>query len=144
MRLFLVLLLILSMNCFAQEAEKEAVLTLINLQRASLGIGAVERDLQLEGVIQSYTEEMANGSRPFGHGGSGERCKKSRELVGGANLCGEIIAWGHKTPESVQAGWTNSLGHYKVMSNSRYNLAGVAIAVTKTGRIYWSVLFLER
>ena len=130
MRALLILILVTSLSALANDTEKESVLTLINLQRASLGIAAVERDLQLEEVIQLYTEQMAHGVRPFGHGGFNGRCKKSREVVGGGNMCGEILAWGQKTPEQVHTGWTNSPGHYKNMIEPRYNLAGLGIAQT--------------
>lgn len=125
------------------ENAKLEVLRLINEQRANLGIAPVERSFELEDIVGPYTAEMALGLKPWGHGGLTERCKLSREAIGG-NLCGEILAWGHDTPKDVHVGWTNSPGHYKAMVQPRYTHAGVAYVVNAKGRPYWSVLFLER
>lgn len=146
----IILLFLLSFNAFSQEvygpenieAYKNEVLALINQQRADLGAGPVERDLQIEEIMQAYNDRMAEGESGFGHHGFSNRCKQARLMVGG-NLCGEILAWGHKSAEKVHLGWTNSPGHYKNMIEKRFTRAGIAFTRNDKGRPYWSVFFLE-
>lgn len=126
------------------ESAKIAVMDLINARRVSLGLRPVERDLVIEAVMQNYNDAMASGQRRFSHDGFAGRCAQIREELAGGNLCGEILAWGHRTPEDVHKGWMSSPGHNRAMIEPRYNRAGFAYTKNVKGRQYWSVLFLER
>ena len=126
------------------EQLKVEVMELINARRVSLGLTPVERDMAIEAVIQDHNDDMASGRRRFSHDGLSNRCKKIREELAGGNLCGEILAWGHRSPEAVHVGWISSPGHNRAMIEPRYNRAGFAYTKNAKSRQYWSVLFLER
>ena len=125
------------------EAAKVSVLTLINAQRATLGLSSLEREMALENEIQIHADDMAAGRIPFGHEGFADRCANARAAMPGSRYCGEIVAWGQKTPERVHLAWTNSPGHYARMTDVRYTHAGFGYFINGQGRPYWGVLFLR-
>lgn len=125
------------------EAAKTSVLALMNAQRAGLGLNPLARSAALEAEIQTHTTDMAEGRIPFGHQNFSLRCQNAREVLGGGNSCGEIVAWGQKTPERVHLAWTNSPGHYNRMTDVRYTHAGLGYFVNDLGRPYWGVLFIK-
>lgn len=125
------------------EANKVAVLDLINAQRVALGLNVLERELILEKQIQVHADDMGEGRIPFGHEGFSVRCQNAREVLKGSKYCGEIVAWGQKTPERVHLAWTNSPGHYARMTDVRYTHAGIGHYITADGKRYWGVLFLR-
>jgi len=127
----------------AIEIAKIAVLDLINAQRATLGLNPLEREFALETEIQTHVDDMAEGRVAFGHLGFDGRCDRVRETIGNARSCGEIVAWGQKTPERVHLAWTNSPGHYARMTDVRYTHAGLGYFVNEAGRPYWGILFIR-
>jgi uncharacterized protein YkwD len=80
----------------------------------------------------------------YGHGGMSRRCLEARRAAGGGNACGEIIAAGQDSAAQVMRSWLNSWDHRSRIEDPRYTRIGVGASVSRDGRAYWSVLFLQR
>lgn len=113
---------------------RKAVFCLLNRERASRGIGKLDRDKKLQRASQNHNDYMQNHSC-FSHQCSGEgsltsRLQKVGWLTGGLSSWGygENIAWGSGhlgTPRSIVNQWMNSSGHRANILNRSYDEVGV-------------------
>lgn len=122
----------------------EEFMTLVNDHRNSLGLEPLLIDEDLSAISQAHTESMAKNKMKFSHKGFSERCSKAKEVLNGANLCGENVAQGQKTPAQAFRSWMNSPKHRLTIENPRYNLSGFGFAKDEDGGFYWNHLFLEK
>jgi len=118
-------------------------LDIMNAFRKKIGLGNVYLDHEMSKVAKRHSKNMALGKTEFGHVGFGRRCSMTKSIMGKANLCGEIVARGHKNSLRVFRGWMNSPGHRAKIVEDRYNYTGFGIYKDKSGRIYWTQVFLE-
>ncbi len=116
---------------------------LVNAHRTSIGRGTLVHVDNMQATALQHSSRMAIGKVAFGHTGSGSRCRVIKRSMGSGNLCGEIVAWGQKTPHRVFRAWLNSPGHRRIMEGKRYTHTGMGFARNKKGRIYWTQIFLE-
>ncbi|HRH18987.1 MAG TPA: CAP domain-containing protein [Aquabacterium sp.] len=129
----------------ATDPLEAQVLTLINAERAALGLDAVLLDLGLDQAAEAHSLDMAT-NRCFSH----DSCNGglwSTRIKGYYNentALGEIIAAGYATAESVVAGWMNSPGHKANILDASFKVAGVGLVNGVTGspyQTYWTVDF---
>lgn len=143
----LLLCVLLSASSWGQipvPTEAEQVLALINAQRLQANLPPIATSQALIPLEQAHAEDMAHGRVGFGHDGFALRCHAARVELPGANNCGEIVAWGSKTPDAVVKAWMNSPHHHDAILDPTYNLAGVGISAREDGRRFWGVLFMKR
>ncbi|HXH29694.1 MAG TPA: CAP domain-containing protein [Bacteriovoracaceae bacterium] len=143
----------ISTNSFALELTSEELETqiklteqymeLVNDHRNDIGHGTLTYVNDIEKSAEYHSKRMAIGKVSFSHKGSGNRCSSIKLSMGRGNLCGEIIAWGQKTPERVFKAWLNSPGHKRILEGRRYTHTGMGFAKNSKGRIYWTQIFLE-
>ncbi|MDD3416317.1 MAG: CAP domain-containing protein [Lachnospiraceae bacterium] len=116
------------------------VVRLVNVERAKQGLGALKIDAKVTSaanvrakeIIQSFAHTRPNGSS------FATALKES-----GANYsgCGENIAWGQQSPETVVKAWMNSAGHRANILNPKFTTIGVGNTQNSNGTPYWVQLF---
>jgi uncharacterized protein YkwD len=118
-------------------AVREAILCLINQERAAHGEGALALNARLARAAQGHSEDMASADY-FSHyapGGSSplDRIRASGYIPGSrvGYEVGENIAWGTlwlATPRSIVAAWMASPGHRANILDARYRETGVGVS----------------
>ncbi len=124
-----------------EESDRMAdqVLQLVNLERASAGIGPVTINARLEDVASDYACRMIEDAffghyDPFSGRGPGERAVVGKYLF--YNL-GENLAAGQETPAEVVRVWMESPAHRDVILGRAWTQAGVAVRFGGEYGIYW-------
>lgn len=118
-------------------------LEIMNAFRKKIGLSVVYLDHEMSKVAKRHSKNMALGKTEFGHIGFSRRCGATKSIMRKGNLCGEIVARGHKNALRVFKGWMNSPGHRAKIVEDRYNYTGFGIYKDKAGKIYWTQVFLE-
>ena len=110
------------------ESEAEAVLGLINAERAKVGCGPLIAETRLTAAALVHSRAMAQKGF-FEHRGSDGHGPASRARVQGYafRYLGENIAAGIMTPPQVVAAWMASPGHRANIVECGYIHTGIAI-----------------
>ena len=121
------------------KTPEQAVLELVNDQRAAKGCKALVIDDRITTAAQGHSTDMANKgyfdhtSRPEGTSFA-ERMKNAGYPKPG----GENIAMGYPTPAAVMDGWMKSQGHRENILNCEFTAMGVGL---DTRGNYWTQNF---
>jgi len=125
----------------ALEAE---VVRLVNVERSKNGLGPLTHNWELSRVARCKSQDMMNKGY-FSHTsptyGSPFRMMESFGIRFSA--AGENIAKGQRTPAEVMRDWMNSPGHRANILNGSYQQIGVGVAKDKSGRYYWTQMFIK-
>lgn len=105
---------------------EQQVLELTNQERAKNGLRPLKANAELNYAADKYAEEMSQ-RRVLSHTGpDGSKPWDRAEAVGyEAQMMGENIAAGQRTPEQVVQDWMNSSGHRANILRSQYTDIGV-------------------
>ena len=130
----IVLQVCLAAPAAAQGAGAEACLSLVNQERAKVGLAPLASDARLVAAAQGYAE-LLNQGIPFSHRGPDGSTPLSRMNAAGVNwsnatAMGENIARGFLSAESVMAAWMNSPGHRAAILEPRFTHVGIGVAGT--------------
>lgn len=129
----------------ATDPFEAQVLTLINAERASAGLGALLLDLGLDAAAEAHSLDLATNNC-FKH----DSCNgtnwatRIKTYYTPNTFLGEIIAAGQPDPSSVVAAWMNSDGHRANILGANFTVAGVGLVnglVGSSYRTYWTVDF---
>ena len=115
------------------------VATLVNKERAKVGLSPVTLDTTLSRAAQVRAKEIVNyfsHTRPNGSSFSSAISEQGISFRGS----GENIAYGQRTPEAVMNAWMNSEGHRANILNANYTKIGVGYYQIN-GVNYWTQLF---
>ncbi len=116
----------------------EAVIDLVNEERAKEGLSPLEMNETLMGGCEIRAEELVekfSHTRP-----DGSSCYTVVKDDYGYSYIGENIAEGYTSPEHVMNGWMNSSGHRANILKKEYEEIGVGCYI-HNGRKYWVQLF---
>ena len=112
---------------------KAATLCLLNDERATLGLGPLSAQADLEAAAKSYSQAMVQ-QRFFAHVSPGGQTLANRltAYTGVARdwTTGENLAWGEgaqATPSAIVRGWMNSATHRDNILNGNFREIGVGI-----------------
>lgn len=107
-----------------RQAMRDAVLCLVNKQRAAHGLPALRQSADLTRSAQGWSDEMV-ASDVFSHGSD----FAARISVAGYDwtAAGENIATGLATPREVVSAWMASPGHCQNILNPTYRNLGVGV-----------------
>lgn len=112
---------------------REAVLCLVNAERATAGAGPLARESRLDASAQAYAERMV-AERFFSHtdpaGGTFmDRLRSSGYADGSFYVGGENLGLltGVATPRAVVAAWLKSPAHGANMLDQRYRDTGIGV-----------------
>ncbi|KAG2493627.1 hypothetical protein HYH03_008144 [Edaphochlamys debaryana] len=113
-------------GALAPPGWEQAMLAVVNGERAKVGCSALTLDDCLMWAAQKHAEGMAE-RKFFSHEDplDNSTClDRARRAGYGGSGIGENIGKGHRTPEAVQVGWVESPGHYKNMISGGYRFMG--------------------
>jgi uncharacterized protein YkwD len=120
------------------------IATLINKERTSRGLQALQVDIRLVQAARLHSQDMASHNF-FSHTGTGGSYFANR--IGAAGYAwtaaGEDIAAGYTTAATVVAGWMASQGHRDIILSTSYRHVGVgyAYSASATYRHYYTADF---
>ncbi len=123
-------------------AIEASVFQQINQYRASQNLPVLTRNSSIENQARTHSQNMASGRVAFGHDGFSGRVKATGIAYSGV---AENVAYnqGSQDPATTAVqGWLRSSGH---LTNIRgnYNLTGIGVASSRTGKIYFTQIFLR-
>lgn len=125
----------------ASEAA-QAVLRLVNQERAKAGLSALSLDKRLNRAAQKKSEDMRDKNY-FDHQsptyGSPFDLMRSEGI--NYTTAGENIAAGQQSAEAVMESWMNSSGHRANILNAKYKYLGVGLALGGRYGTYWTQEF---
>jgi uncharacterized YkwD family protein/spore coat assembly protein SafA len=108
------------------EDTQNAVIQLVNNERAKQGLPALKRNWELQRVAQFKAEDMTD-KKYFSHNsptyGTPFQMMKSFGIK--YSSAGENIAQGQRTPQEVMNAWLNSSGHRANIMSSSFTEIGV-------------------
>jgi uncharacterized protein YkwD len=118
----------------------DQVLTLVNQERQSAGLGPLTRAPELDQASQQYAQYMGT-ARFFDHTGPDGSTPPTRIAAAGYKgyTWGENIAAGQQTPQAVMDAWMNSPGHRANILHSAFKEIGIGVARVSGSPmgIYW-------
>ena len=131
-----------------EEAESRVV-TLLNQQRAAVGLLPLRRDARLRAVARERSWDMATKGY-FSHTHSDGRA--FWDLMNEDRITwyasGEILAWntwGSLAESAAGAAkqWRNSAGHYGLVVKPDYNYIGIGLSVDRSGKKIWTGILMR-
>lgn len=125
------------------EATAIEFMELVNNHRKNIGLKSLLLSEAMVNIAAEHSAAMAYKTVTFGHTGFSSRCATARDVMGGGNLCSENVAMGQKNAQTVFNSWMNSPSHRGNIENPRLTHSGLGTAVSSSGTIYWTHLFLE-
>ncbi|MFJ4922628.1 CAP domain-containing protein [Streptomyces sp. NPDC088725] len=121
----------------APVSAENAVLALVNQERAKVGCAALTADASLGALAQDFSDDMAARDF-FDHTDPDGRTPWDRaDAAGVSNLGGENIARGQADAQAVMDAWMNSEGHRANILNCDYTRIGVGVH-TGPGGPWWT------
>ncbi|MCC5641980.1 CAP domain-containing protein [Nostoc sp. CHAB 5824] len=123
-------------------ALKQSIFNQINNYRVSQGLAKLTSNSAIDNQARIHSQDMANGTAPFGHTGFSQRVK----AVGiPYSLAGENVAYnqGYSDPAKIAVqGWLKSPGH---LANIRgnFNKTGIGVVSNSNGEIYFTQIFFR-
>jgi len=127
-----------------KKLEKEVV-TLVNQERAKVGLAPLKDNWELSRVARYKSEDMAN-KYYFSH--TSPTYGSPFDMIKNFGIkymaAGENIAMGQQTSASVMTAWMNSSGHKANILNANFTEIGVGVARNKSGTIYWTQQFIGK
>ena len=123
-------------------AKAEAVLSLVNAERAKAGLKALKMSEELRSIANLKSRDMGEKGY-FDHNSPtyGSPFQMLQDFGVHYRAAGENIAAGQKTPEEVMQSWMNSSGHRANILNANFDTLGVGIYNGGQYGIYWTQLF---
>ncbi|MEV6241119.1 CAP domain-containing protein [Lentzea sp. NPDC051838] len=121
------------------KTPEQAVLELVNDQRAAKGCKALVIDDRITTAAQGHSADMANKGY-FSHTSEPEKTTFATRMknAGYPKPGGENIAMGYATPAAVMDGWMKSQGHRENILNCDFTAMGVGL---DTRGNYWTQNF---
>jgi uncharacterized protein YkwD len=104
---------------------EQQVIDLTNAERVKNGLQPLQPNAELNYTADNYAEEMAENGF-FSHTGldGSKPWDRAKEVGYEAQLMGENIGRGQRSPEQVVQGWMNSPGHRANILNEKYTEIG--------------------
>jgi len=123
------------------ETIRERLLSLHNEARVDEKLKKLEVSPKLREAAQKHAEEMAERGEMTHEGKDGSTPAERIKAEGYRyRRCGENIAFGRFSPQSVMDGWLDSPPHKKNILGS-FSQIGIGYAKAKNGASYWCVTF---
>lgn len=117
------------------------IFNLINDYRISQGRSPLTWNETIQIQARDHSENMADGSVAFGHGGFQARVDAIRLVLGGVAFA-ENVAMNFSTdPQSVVNQWVASTGHRNNILGP-YSLSGLSAKQASNGAWYYAQIFL--
>lgn len=131
------------------DSDEREIFDLINAERRKKGLGELTWDASLSRLARAYSEKMARENFFSHYDGNGEAVDdRARAMrIKNWSKIGENLFFceGYDNPNATAVrGWMKSPTHRKNILDPDYNVSGIGIAQTESGKIYVTQVFLER
>lgn len=127
-----------------EDSYIDQVVALVNEERAKAGVAPLERSDALSAAAQVRARETVSSFSHTRPDGREFRTVLEENGIDYRN-CGENIAMGYETPETVVEAWMNSEGHRANILSGDFASIGIGRCEDDSGQLYWVQLFmLER
>ena len=124
-----------------QPLNPQAALEEVNAFRAKYGLKTLVLDARLSRAATIQSNDQARRDSMGHHGSDGSTVKDRAERVGyRLRVGGENVAYGLKSYSDVMRGWEKSSGHRKNLLSPEVTAIGVAMAKSRSGRAYWTLV----
>ncbi len=120
----------------------DEILVYVNQYRAQHGLPKLAMSPSISQQALQHSHDMAAHVVPFGHDGFNHRIQHLHQQIKQSSSGAENVAYNYTTARIVVDGWIKSPAHRRNMLG-HYNLTGIGIARDKTGKIYYTQLFLH-
>jgi len=120
---------------------EEEVWRLVNEYRVSKGLSNLEMNEYMRELCREHSQNMANGTVGFGHGGFDERTDLIWEKIAMGGVA-ENVAYNYSGAAQALEQWKNSSGHNANMLGN-YTLTGIGIA-SNGETYYFTQMFLRK
>jgi uncharacterized protein YkwD len=131
------------------DSDEREIFDLINEERRKKGLGELTWDASLSRLARDYSQKMARENFFSHYDGNGEavddRAKAMR--IKNWSKIGENLFFceGYDNPNATAVrGWMKSPTHRDNILDPDYNVSGIGVAQTASGKIYVTQVFLER
>ena len=118
------------------------ILIYINQFRVQKGLPKLQMNPLLSQEAEQHSADMATHRMAFGHEGFAQRIAHLQKKIQTAQGGAENVAYNYKTAKIVAEGWIKSPGHRRNILG-HYNQTGIGIVRDKSGRPYFTQLFLK-
>ncbi len=122
---------------------QEEILFHVNKYRRSKGLSALQMNSVITTEAEKHSRNMAIGRTPFSHSGFNSRVNRISNQIGGVSRSAENVAYGYMSAKEVVNGWLHSPGHKRNIEG-RYSLTGIGVAEERTGKLFFTQLFVTR
>ena len=113
-----------------------------NAYRATKGLAPLAYAPDLLKSARKHSQEMADGTMPFGHTGFQWRAEEIQKQVPFSTIA-ENVAYGQQSAEEVTQGWVNSPGHCKNIEGS-FTHTAIGAVPNRSGVVYFTQLFVAK
>ena len=130
-------------------AAEASLATLINADRAAVGLPPLRLDPRLSAIAHERSASMA-AARQLSHVQSDGR--DVVDLIRAAGIAwysvGETIGWNtyptlRDSTRVVNQGWLGSAEHVAIIRSPDYNYFGIGLGLSASGDRYWTAIFLR-
>lgn len=125
-----------------KEVLAEDILVYINQFRVRKGLSKLHMNPLLIQEAAQHSADMAEHRVAFGHDGFAQRIAHLQKKIQSAQGGAENVAYNYSTAKIVAEGWIKSPGHRRNILG-HYNETGIGIVRDKSGKLYFTQLFLK-
>lgn len=111
----------------------DRLVELINTGRRDQGLEMLEAHPDMAAVASTWARRQAHD----GHMRANPHYRS--QIPAGHTACGEAVAWGQSTPESMYAALTRTAGPAAILANPGFTHVGVGVAFDTAGRSYATI-----
>jgi uncharacterized protein YkwD len=131
------------------DSDEREIFELINQERSKKGLGELAWDANLSRLAREYSQKMARENF-FSHqdrGGESVDGRARNMRIRNWSKIGENLFFceGYDNPNLMAVrGWMKSPSHRENILDPEYNVSGIGIAQSESGRIYITQVFISR
>ncbi|MCK1999942.1 CAP domain-containing protein [[Brevibacterium] frigoritolerans] len=127
------------------QSLENQVVTLVNKERAKVGLPALKSDWELARVAKFKSEDMRD-KKYFNHNSPtyGTPFEMMKSFGINYKTAGENIAAGQTTADEVMKSWMNSPGHKANILSKNFTYIGVGYAKGGSYGHYWTQQFISK
>ncbi|WP_163099891.1 SafA/ExsA family spore coat assembly protein [Peribacillus alkalitolerans] len=129
----------------ANQTVEQQVVSLVNQERAKVGLPALKSDWELARVARYKSEDMRDKNY-FDHNSPtyGTPFQMMKSFGISYSYAGENIAAGQTTAQAVMTAWMNSPGHKANILSKNFTTIGVGYAKGGSYGHYWTQQFISK
>ncbi|NOY26974.1 MAG: CAP domain-containing protein [Oligoflexia bacterium] len=133
-------------SCTPNSTMESDTNALISDYRESVGLGPLTLDACASELARAHSQDMADGTVPFGHDGFDDRAAELTTMFSNVSAVGENVAYmtaGYKDPAyAAYDGWLNSPPHLENIETPDFNFSAMGVAQNDAGELYFTHMLI--